>query len=690
MKDKLIINGIATILVIFFGIVAHVQYFQTKNNVIQLYSDKQSVLARQAAVTLESFIKERIKALNVIADNPASRQLQQDIFLAEYQRTYEKVNGFAYITFINTKGIAIAGFPENFPCPTQQLQEVRDRFMEAFEKARDEHTTIVFSRNVLSEGKVYVCLISPIYSFQNEFLGAILGSLDVKESVTVALEPIITDAKDYAWILNETGYLLYHPIQEEMLLKNVFENQATCLECHTKFSIEKQMLKTSSGAGVTFNTQVQKQLIGYAAIPLGNTKWIVAVSSPFTRVTAAIRNQFKNLLMMISLMIISVIVGAVFINRLNTKRISTQKELESLKIQTRLIREKDAAESRYKLLVEQSPDPIFLCDRKKFIMVNPSFEKVFGYSQDDVCSESFSIFQLVKQENNEKLRSKIRSFINDESESFSSIHLQMLSKSRKQLEVEISMGRYFIGNKLVYQGIVHDITKIKQLEREREQKKHLAIIGEMSARIAHEIKNPLASIQTGIQLLESQLSENDLQKGYYERLRGEIQRVDTILKGLLTYARGENLTIKSVSVEPLLSRFQDLVMPTIQKQNLNFKVQMDTNLPRLKIDEQKIEQVLWNIVLNAIQANKPGGTIFFYVTKDTDVVKLQVRDEGDGISDEVMKKIFVPFFSTRIHGSGLGLAISKKIIELHHGKLYIESSTTSGTTVTIELEIDQD
>lgn len=391
---------------------------------------------------------------------------------------------------------------------------------------------------------------------------------------------------------------------------------------------------------------------------------------------------------MISLMILSVIVGAVFINRINTKRIYTQKELESLKIQTELIREKDAAESRYRLLVEQSPDPIFLCDRKKFIMVNPSFEKIFGYSQDDVCSSNFSLFRLVKPDLSAELRQKINDFIRNR-EQFSSMHIEMVSKTQKPLQVEISLGRYYIDNKLVYQGIVHDITQIKQLEREREQKKHLAILGEMSARIAHEIKNPLASIQTGIQLLESQLREDDTQKSYYERLRGEIQRVDTILKGLLTYARGENLSIKSVALEPLLLRFHDLVMPTIQKQNLNFEVQIDKNLPLLNIDEQKIEQVLWNIVLNAVQASKPGNTIFFNVVKNASAVKIQVRDEGDGISDELMKKIFVPFYSTRTHGSGLGLAISKKIIELHHGKLYIESSANTGTTVTIELGADQ-
>jgi PAS domain S-box-containing protein len=689
MRDKIIINSIAIAMVVFFGYVAHTQYFNTKENVINLYSDKQSILASQAAVSLESFIKERIKAIEVLADHPASRDFNQEKFLIEYKRTYEKVKGFAFITFLNTEGIAVYGFPENFPCPSNQLQEIQSRFRKAFNLAKKEKRTTVFSRNVLSDGKVYICLISPIYSLQDQFLGAILGTLDVRVCVTEALKPITSNVKDYAWILNQQGYLLYHPVQEDMLMKNVFDNQEPCLACHQKFEIEKEMLTNSIGATEKDNTKVPKQLIGYASINLNNTKWVVAISSPFNRVATSIRSQFTNLLFLILFMIIVVIIGAVLINRANTKRISTQKELENLKVQTALIDEKKEAESRYRILVEQSPDPIFLCDRKKMLMVNQSFQNLFKYDEKSICDDEFSILELVDSPYREKFMSEIKSLIKGEKE-VTKISLGMKNKSGKKLEVEISLSRLLIEKKVAYQGIIHDVTKTRQLERERAQREHLAVIGEMSARIAHEIKNPLASIQTGIQLLESQIAKDKTQKSFYERLRGEIQRVDSILKGLLSYAREEHLNLKTTQITQIINRFSELVKPTLKKHRLNLQMQVAEDLPQVKIDEQKIEQVLWNVFLNAIQASDPGKKIILTLNQRNHNVILSISDEGGGISESQIKKVFQPFFSTRTQGSGLGLPISKKIIEKHGGRISVKSEAGKGTTFTIELPIARD
>jgi PAS domain S-box-containing protein len=689
MRDKIIINSIATAMVFFFGYVAHTQYFNTKENVINLYSDKQSILASQAAVSLESFIKERIKAIEVLADHPASRDFDQDKFLIEYKRTYEKVKGFAFITFLNIEGIAVYGFPENFPCPSNQLQEIHCRFRKTFDLAKNEKRTTVFSRNVLSDGKVYICLISPIYSLQDKFLGAILGTLDVRVCVSEALKPITSNVKDYAWILNQQGYLLYHPVQEDMLMKNVFESQQPCLTCHQKFEIEKEMLSNSSGATEKVNTKVPKQLIGYASVNLNNTKWVVAISSPFDRVATSIRSQFTNLLFLILFMIITVIISAVLINRANTKRISTQKELENLKVQTALMDEKKEVESRYRILVEQSPDPIFLSDRNKFLMVNQSFVNLFGYDEEIVCQSEFSIMELIDNSHKKRFINEIKSLIKGDKK-VSIISIKMNTKSAKKLDVEISLSRLFIGKTVVYQGIIHDVTKTRQLERERARREHLAVIGEMSARIAHEIKNPLASIQTGIQLLESQVAKDKTQKSFYERLRGEIKRVDSILKGLLSYAREEHLSLKKIQITQLINRFSELVKPTLKKHRLNLQMRLANDLPHVKIDEQKIEQVLWNVFLNAIQASAPGKNIILDLNQKNQNVILSISDEGGGISESQIKKVFQPFFSTRTQGSGLGLPISKKIIEKHGGRISVKSEAGKGTTFTIELPIARD
>ncbi len=684
MRDKILIFSVAGLIIFFLGFIAHIQYFQTKDNVIKLYSEKQTTLALQAAISLESYIKERIKAMELLAEMPASINSNQQLYLSEFKQTYDVVQGFQHIFYVDQEGIAIFGYPEGYLCPTDQSEEIQIRFKKTFDQAVRLKKTLAFERNILINGKVSVCLITPVYSDDNKLMGAIIGSLDVRKALYDALQPIMVGSGDNAWVINEPGYLIYHPAHEEMLIQNLFNARSECFDCHIEFDMEKEMFSSQSGVGIKDNLKLPKQLVGYAQVHLENTKWVVAISTSFETITTSLRSEFRNFLFLIIAIIVTIVFGAFLVNRINSKHISIKNELENLKIQTALINEKNAAESRYRILVEQSPDPIFLCTRKKILMVNNSFEKLFGYNQDEVCRSGFLFMELVDPESTEKFEQTVEQFIRNR-EPITSVTLRMRNKEGNPLDVEISLGRFFLGKKVVYQGVVHDITKVRRLEREREQRKNLAILGEMAARIAHEIKNPLASIQTGIQLLESQLSDDDRLKSYYERLRNEIQRVDKILKDLLTYAREDYLELKTVKIESVIKRFQELFQPTARKEKIKVHIKIEKKLPEIRVDEHKLEQVLWNLCLNATQASKAGDSINLDVTKFDGGIKVAIRDEGVGIPHESLEKIFQPFFSTRSHGSGLGLAISKKIIELHKGELKIESELDKGTTVVIYL-----
>jgi len=684
MKNKILIFSIAGIIIFFLGFIAHIQYFQTKDNVIELYSDKQTTLALQAAVSLESYIKERIKTLELLAKMPASVRSNQQLYSNELKRVYDVVAGFQHIFYVDTVGMSLFGYPEGYPCPAEQAEEIQQKFQLICDQAVSQKKTLVFEKNVIVDGKVTACLITPVYSDNNQFIGAIIGALDVRKALYDALQPIMVVGEDHAWVINEPGYLIYHPHHKEMLIQNLFNANNECFDCHVDFDMEKGMFSRQSGVGIKENLKTQKQLVGYAQVELQNTRWIVAISTPFETITKSLRNEFRNFLIMILVIIGTIVIGAFLVNRINTEHITTKNELENLKIQAALISEKNAAESRYRILVEQSPDPIFLCTRKKILMVNNSFEKLFGYKQSEVCASGFFFMELVDPTSKEKFEKAVEKFVRNR-EPITSITLRMQNKEGNPLDVEISLGRFFLGKKVVYQGIVHDITKVRKLEREREQRKHLAIIGEMSARIAHEIKNPLASIQTGIQLLESKVAEDNKLKTYYERLRGEIQRVDKILKGLLTYAREDYLELKKVKIEQVIKRFQGLFQTTASKEKIKLDVKIEENLSELHVDEHKLEQVLWNICLNAVQASKAGNGINLDVSKYNSGIKIIIRDQGVGIPPESLEKIYQPFYSTRTHGSGLGLAISKKIIELHNGELKIESELEKGTTVMIYL-----
>ncbi|MBD3290638.1 PAS domain S-box protein [candidate division KSB1 bacterium] len=681
MKDKLIIFSAALILILVLGFIAHIQFFRSRRNVIDLYSEKQMTLANQTAASLEAFIEERLKAVEVLANCPEFKKLTPININREFERTYGIVKGFEYLIYLDTNGIAQLGYPENFPCPSQQPETVRNQFIDAFNAARLSMQTVIFSKNVLVDESVFICLISPIYSPSGDFRGAILGILDVVQSLKSALPSPSDKNKDYTWILNDQGFLIYHPIHPEMLLQNIFSENSDCRRCHENFDYERQMMAEFSGFGIKKNLKTHEQVIAYRHVALENIEWIVAVSSPFKTVMKSMRLLFTSFLLLFLCMTFAVLGGSVFITRINSKRIAAQKESEYLRASADLLKEKRAAEIRYQVLVEQSPEPIFLCTRKKILMYNKSFTKLFKLEDEEITGFD-SLFGLVPEDHRDYFEKEIYDFIKSKN-TVLNLSLPMLTRHNNLLEVEISIRRFLLGRKITYQGIIHDTTERRKLERERRQQEHLALIGEMSARIAHEIKNPLASIQTGIQLLESQLEKDNSTKNYYERLRTEIQRVDKILKGLLAYAREDELEYESVELDQFISHFRTLLQPTLNKNQLKLEFNKNNSPDRIYIDPNKIEQVLWNIFLNAAQASPAGGTIYLEIKRYNEGINMIVRDEGEGISPKILPKLFMPFFSTRAQGSGLGLAISKKIVELHEGNLKIESNVNQGTTVII-------
>lgn len=547
MKYRTLIFVLITIIIFVLGLIAHLQYFRTKRHIIEFYSQKQMTLARQASLGLETFIKDRIRTLEVLADKSDFKQFVLSSILAEFKYTYQKVTGFDFLILVNHLGVHQIGYPDDFPCLANQSPEIQCQFIEAFTAVQNLRTTIIFSKNTLVDGKVFICLISPIYSSPNEFQGAILGVLHINDALQEALKPVYRGKDDYVWLLNKEGYLLYHPHHKDMLLRNMIKSEPSCQKCHQSFIFEQQMLMSDIGVGIKQNRNSPKVMIGYARVPLQNTHWIVAISSPISELLTSIRNQFISFLLLVIFMMLAITLGAVLISRINNKL--------------------------------------------------------------------------------------------------------MLAK----------------------------------WERDQERQKHLAIIGAMAARIAHEIKNPLASIQTGIQLLELQIQNREPQKSYYERLRNEIQRVDKILKGLLSYAREDQLETRLMDIATLIKRFAALITPTLEKQGLVLETHIDGDLPRLWLDETKMEQVLWNIMLNAAQASHPGGRITLSVKKNQEGLEIRIQDEGAGIHESIRHKIFQPFFSTKPHGTGLGLAISQKIVELHRGKIAIQSNEGAGTTVVIYL-----
>jgi len=247
-------------------------------------------------------------------------------------------------------------------------------------------------------------------------------------------------------------------------------------------------------------------------------------------------------------------------------------------------------------------------------------------------------------------------------------------------------------------GTFQDLTRMKMLEEEMNQKRSLAVIGELAAGMAHEIRNPLASLSGSVQLLKNELSLS----GDYRRLldiaHHEADRLNTIITEFLLYAKPLSPRRRWTALADLLSEGVELIKNTKEiTEAISVRVETFQTPVSCFIDPDQIHQVFWNIAINAFQAMSEAGGILTISAREVawpvgggpagrsgEGVDITFCDTGTGISKKDLPKIFDPFFTTKSSGSGLGLSIVQRIIGQHGGGIHVQSAPT-GTTFIISL-----
>jgi signal transduction histidine kinase len=224
----------------------------------------------------------------------------------------------------------------------------------------------------------------------------------------------------------------------------------------------------------------------------------------------------------------------------------------------------------------------------------------------------------------------------------------------------------------------------------------LANVGEMAAGIAHEIKNPLAGLAGAAQILEKEYAPGDPKKEITEEMLKLINRLDKIIKDLLTFSRDTTPDLSVSNVNEEIDKVFFFVDKQAKAANITVNKNLDDDIPRILIDPERIQQVFLNIVLNALHAMPNGGTLrvsskMEIIEDETDMldpgiyVVISFKDSGEGIPEDILQTIFKPFFTTKTQGTGLGLSISQKIVEEHKGKIIIESKEGIGSIFKVYL-----
>jgi two-component system, NtrC family, sensor histidine kinase AtoS len=236
--------------------------------------------------------------------------------------------------------------------------------------------------------------------------------------------------------------------------------------------------------------------------------------------------------------------------------------------------------------------------------------------------------------------------------------------------------------------IIQDLSQEEQYRIRNQQLEQRALIGEVSAIFAHEVRNPLNSISTGLDLIELNLPPQDPNQEVVARLRRDVTRLEDLMKSTLAFVRPMQYKMEPLAVQESLPRLVERWRSHLTRAHIKADLQIDPNTPLILGDHRALEQVWNNLISNAIQAmSASGGTLTVIVRhlitpENLPRVEIIISDTGCGIPDEVKEKIFEPFFTTNASGTGLGLPIAKNIITTHRGSIQV-TSVPGGTSFQI-------
>jgi two-component system cell cycle sensor histidine kinase/response regulator CckA len=244
-----------------------------------------------------------------------------------------------------------------------------------------------------------------------------------------------------------------------------------------------------------------------------------------------------------------------------------------------------------------------------------------------------------------------------------------------------------------------DITAQKRLEADVQRAAQLSFVGELAAGLAHEIKNPLAGIQGAVDILIRRRDKNDPEREALEGMRHEVTRIDNTVRALLDRARPRLVSVKSTSLSDIVRRAVNLARGQLNQASASGgRVTVHYEPPIepiiLPIDAAQIEDAVLNLILNAIDATDGIGEIKVRLaigqdTADREDAIIEVSDNGRGISEEDLGRIFNPFFTTRAAGTGLGLPAVRRIARAHGGSVQVTSAVGQGSTFTLHLPLNQ-
>jgi len=349
------------------------------------------------------------------------------------------------------------------------------------------------------------------------------------------------------------------------------------------------------------------------------------------------------------------------------------------------IRELEEIKKRYSVLVEYAGDGVVVIRKDgKILFVNSKLIEMLGYEKNEILESHFSRFiapEYVKI-TSERFHKRLKG-----EKVPSTYEIELLAKNGEKIPVELNATAVIYEGEIVDLVVLRDIRERKALQEQILKTQKLEAIKQFATMVAHDLRNPLAGIRNAAYYIKMKLKDKGepTLKEALEIIDREVVFANDIVNDLLDFASEKPLELKESNINEIIE--EELLLAQVPE---NVKiVKKLTLIPKIRVDANRIRRVFKNIIENAVQAMPKGGKLIIGTRRSGNFIEITFRDTGVGISEEDIKKLFTPFFTTKAKGMGIGLTICKKFVEEHGGKIDVQSKKGEGTVFTVKLPIKQ-
>ncbi len=676
MKAYITIIGILAIIIVSL-IILNVSFNRTlQMEMAEQFNKQQLLLARAETSNIQAYIgkvKDEMLRITQFESMPqVIKETRYAFFTDEFFKEIGKVR--MGIKFLDNEGKVLF---------TQGSFATEQTFNKYFIEIPKGSCT---NEVLIKQDTKMVYLITPVCRYKS-FIGAVVISIDIQDLSREVLSPITSGSRGYAWMMDGNGDLLYHPTQPAMVGRNLYKTDTSCFKCHKSFDLEKKIIK---GKGDYYGKYVaptgEDKVLAFSTASIGDAKWIVVVSAPYSEVTMPIQTSMRFHSWLIILIFITTSVVSAMLIVLNRKRVKAeelakhQKDLERYaedleeKVDIRTKELTTEKEKLYTIVSAIGSGLILIDNHRKIQWINQTMKDIVGKDITGMlCDDFFADCTIISSYTVNSMQTDILS--------------NLFGQGDKYFQVTTAPVKGVNDGVYGYIRLVHDVTEMKRMEDQMMHSEKLALLGRLTSGIAHEIGNPLTSVFSIVQVLK-EMEKDEFKKESIETIYLYMNRIADILKQLSGFSKMPHVKLKPWKVNSLIEASLSLLQYDKRVKDITVVRDLMPDMSEITIDGNQLSQVIVNIVLNAADAMPNGGTLTIRSwVKDKSIV-IAFKDTGVGIPRENLAKIFDPFYTTKEKGTGLGLSVSQSIIEKLNGTLTVESELNEGSTFMITLPVE--